>query len=233
MLPASDLYLSLGVSGNRVPKHLTNLPGADLSVQLNDDTAARVLGFGQRNEEMELRAVAEKIHPESVRVRPAEFSRRLDNLALDRGVDVSVVYLVREPARSLASFQSYQNRGADWYTGANTANIIRDYMHAYSFMQQLILKHPGPIVTYEAMASDLPGTLEGIFRSIDLIDPGEDAVDLVSKAIETHESFMAEIVTSPYMGLVGSPGVEVSTPRALQVAFESFLHEGRKIPRLS
>ncbi len=168
MYPGYELYDALELRGRRYPGALRETPRRQslaIEAQPNDgqlivDTRCEA-ELVHRVEALDLPAYGiEKFHP-------VFFDYDVDNLTarigtLEKtGVNVVVVYLVRDPKAAISSFLAYQRREPKWYRDLDNDAVMELYVNSYRCLQEMKAKRPGSVFDY----SDLIGST-GVARSV-------------------------------------------------------------------
>lgn len=166
------LFELLGLRGGRYPRALADRGDASVDIEITNGTGARIPAFElpagvvpAQLSEMEEPYTIEKIHPDFFLFDPQRLLRRLRGLE-SRGVQVKLVYQVREPARVAASISRYKRRDPSWYPSLQLDNLVPYLERCFRSLDQMVEILPGPVFDYRELTDDLAAVLQRIYRHL-------------------------------------------------------------------
>ena len=168
MWPTARYFNLLGATGRRYPGDLSPDAGTGEVLEVQPGVGGIVPGaHGSWDAERSLgspKIALEKIHPMTVDFDPDEMLSRMDHLARD-GIQVDVVYQLRDPVDSIRSFLAYQQRAERWHPDMSGEDVIAQYAASYEMMERLIVRQPGPVVAYPQF-KETPSHLAAVYEAV-------------------------------------------------------------------
>lgn len=187
MAPTADLFRALGGTGRRYPVDLSDTSDASLDIETAEGLGAAIPDYlpppGFRDRSGQPTFAIEKLHPMALGFDAAAFADRLSAVAAELPDGVQPLYLVREPADSLRSFLSYQERSPWWHADLPGSAALDMYLRSYEMIAELIVKLPGMVVTYGQLANPI-GLVTRLYRTINPDLGPEAALELAVHALE-------------------------------------------------
>jgi hypothetical protein len=168
------VYRQLGLSGRRYPRDLVCARGAAMDIEVTPGKWRKIPLFSIREDLPEVipafnmperRFAIEKFHPEFYAFDTNAFLQRLEKLE-SRNYEVRMIYVTRDPIASFSSFMRYQKRNPRWYPTVKGSDLAVYMEKSFASLQYAAERHPGLIIDYSRMVSDLGGTLAWIYNSI-------------------------------------------------------------------
>jgi len=176
----------------RYPRDLSNLKNCNYCIELTDGQWATIPTYNIQKEIGEIpekmlhgKYAIEKIHPEFFDFNPSVFEKNLSDYE-SKGIQVKIVYLVREPEAAITSFMNYQERNPKWYQRTKNDLLTQYMLDTYDSILKTIDYRKGLIVDYGEMITNLADVLQKIFHYLwpDLDREEMDFIIQVSQAAE-------------------------------------------------
>ena len=160
--PRYTVFALLGCVGRRYPLDLASGASGAAQVEVERGRWSGVPPFACEGGEAEpaVRArpyAIEKIHPHFFGHDEAAFLTRL--AALERKVQVEMIYLTREPQAALRSFLSYQRRNPRWNAQIKAPQAPRHLRRMYETLLRTARRRPGLVLDYDDLARRFAPTI--------------------------------------------------------------------------
>ena len=171
--PTPDITRLLGMGDiGRYPQGLSDTRpdiASDMTeVEIRDGVGAMVPRFDPPASLVEATSslpawVVEKVHPEFFDWDAAAFAQRLDELERERGVEVRLVYRLRDPREAVGSMLRYKRHEPRWY-GHVAADEVPAFMaKTYEAVRDLAVLRAGPVLAYPRGEDDAAEELRRVF----------------------------------------------------------------------
>lgn len=145
----------------------------------------------------------EKFHPHFFKFKPIEFIRSITHLE-NLGVEVKLIYLVRDPQAAITSFMNYQKRNQNWHKETTGKEIITYMQKKYKSILQISRYYPGLILNYADIKTNLEKTLQRVYHYL-WPHANLEEKNLIVKVSQTAEELTSrlkrvQITNSPFLG---------------------------------
>ena len=176
--PTARVWRELGIDGWRYPGAFHNVDGAWVPIEVTGGLGAAIPAYS-RAEIPDVKQVddadrwaVEKAHPQFVEFDANRLAARIQNLR-ERGVDVEVIYGVRNPLHSMWSMAEFKDRDPNWYGRLPIEEIPEFIAKSLDVLAKLYDLVGGNVVDYE----DLPDS-EVMTMLCQRLDPSWGAPDV-------------------------------------------------------
>jgi hypothetical protein len=178
--PTAELFTALGAGGRRYPADLSPDAGRGDVIEVQHGVGGLVPSVGIERRDLAVPAVAiEKIHPMTVDFDSDALTGRIDRLETE-GIEVTLVYQVRDPVESIRSFLAYQQRAEGWHADFASESVVGLYRSSYEMMGSLFSKRPGPVIEYATMRESTQALVE-LYLAV--FGGRDDLLDLAAAAL--------------------------------------------------
>lgn len=146
--PLATTWRSLGMNGLRYPSVLSDVPGATLEVEITDGIGALIPAMPRFDGWTSSAPwLIEKAHPHFAGFDADRFAARVDDLGA-AGIDVQVVYVVRDPIDVMWSMHEYKTRDASWYDDLSSDEIPEFVARSFRTLAAMHERRGGRVVDY-------------------------------------------------------------------------------------
>jgi len=171
--PAGIICKDLKLSKfRRYPMDLSNREDATETIEVSPGKWEKIPNFSasltgeldQKIGETEIYAI-EKFHPHFFQFKPFKFAKgltRLENL----GVEVKLIYVVRDPEAAITSFMNYQKRNQNWHKETTGKEVISYMQKKYKSILQVSRYYPGLTIDYADIKTNLEKTLQRVYNHL-------------------------------------------------------------------
>jgi len=153
----------------------------------------------------------EKMHPLFFGFDVNAFNQKLNRVRkVKRGIEVKLIYLVRDPKATICSFFNYNKRNSKWGPEAvdNREVIATDMAQCYRCIYEMSQRLPGFILEYRDMKADLSGIVQKMYEYLwpDADQKERDFMQKVSCHAVTATGRKRRAVSgNPFFGKVEGP----------------------------
>ena len=151
--PTVRIWTRLGMKGGRYPDAFHHAEGASLPLEIAPGFGAAIPAFPRADvpsiDDAECWAL-EKAHPEFVGFAANGLVARIRNLR-ESGVEVEVVYCVRNPIDSMWSMAELKARNPNWYRALPVEQVPRHIAKSLGVLVDLNDLIGGSVIEYEAL----------------------------------------------------------------------------------
>ena len=208
--PEAVLYEKLGIAGRRYPGDLLNQADSQYEIEVQPGKWSKIPKFDLSKDLSPLSRslhfapyAIEKCHPSFFDFDVDIFLARIEQLE-QLGIQVQLVYLVRDPKSLMSSFMNYQKRNPAWYSTIIEAELPRLIQKTYAAISQANIRKPGVGLDYAELKADLAYALIGIYLALwsELSRNHEEAILQVSQLAEQHTNRQNRVKAtgSPFLG---------------------------------
>lgn len=170
--PTPILYEELGLFGRRYPGDLSNQADCTYEIEVQPGKLDKIPQFDVvkdlkpklRKLKFEPYAV-EKCHPSFFNFSSELFLQKIEHLE-SLGVEVKLVYLVRDPKSLMTSFMNYQQRKPSWYREVVGEKLIKFLSQTYQCIEEVFKKRSGLILDYSETRTNMPQALLKIYEML-------------------------------------------------------------------
>ena len=204
------LYEELGLQGRRYPGDLSNQADCTYELEVQPGKLDKIPKFDIAQDlEPKLRKLqfepyaVEKCHPSFFDFNPELFLQKIEHLE-SLGIEVKLVYLVRDPKSLMTSFMNYQQRKPTWYKNIVGEKLIDFITNTYRCIGRVSKKRSGLMLDYSDTRTDMPQALLKIYKMLwsNLTKPQEECLLSISKLAlkNTNREQRVTTTNSPFLG---------------------------------
>ena len=171
--PNAAIYTHLSLIGRRYPRDLSGGTDATYDIEVTRGKWEKIpdfyvpetlTGTGLETEPDKNYAI-EKCHPEFFGFKTHKFLRKIEKLE-NQGIEIKMIYLVRDPEASFNSFMNYQHRNPTWYPSVRGRKLATYMDRSFASILEAAGRFPGLVTDYSDIKTDFTGTLEKIYTHI-------------------------------------------------------------------
>ena len=152
--PTARVWTELGIDGWRYPGAFHDIDGAMIPLEVTPGLGAAIPAFPRalipdiRQVDDADRWALEKAHPQFVDFNANQLAARIRDLR-ERGVDVEVVYGVRNPLHSMWSMAEFKIRDPNWYRNLQVEEVPQFIAKSLETLAEVHALVGGTVVEYE------------------------------------------------------------------------------------
>ena len=170
--PQAIIYEKLGIEGRRYPGDLSNQADCNYEIEVQVGKLDKIplfdvsgdLKSAQRQLKFKPYGI-EKCHPSFFDFHPEIFLQGIEHLE-NLGIEVKLIYLVRDPKSLMTSFMDYQQRKPSWYKDMAGENLIDFISKTYWCIGQVSEARSSLILDYADTRSDIAQALLKIYAML-------------------------------------------------------------------
>lgn len=167
----SVVFQELGLIGRRYPRDLSAGEDAGQSIEVTPGCWEEVPDFTFLPEASNdtvpqfdsNKYAIEKIHPEFFDFDTKTFLKQLVKLE-NSGVEIKLIYLLRDPDDCIRSFMAYQARNPTWYSGLGKQELLKYMDQTFASMLELANQRPGLVVNYFQVHANIRDELKKVYQ---------------------------------------------------------------------
>lgn len=206
----SVVFQELGLIGRRYPRDLSAGGESGQSIEVTPRCWDEIPDFTYLPEASDhpvpqidsSKYAIEKIHPEFFDFDTKTFLKKLAKLE-DSGVEIKLIYLLRDPDDCIRSFMAYQGRNPTWYSGLGKQELLKYMDQTFASVLELVNQRPGLVVNYCQVHANIRDELKRVYEflwpSQNLQQPG--AIEKICRYAERVTARATRATTgTPFLG---------------------------------
>ncbi|MGB3533569.1 MAG: tetratricopeptide repeat protein [Microcoleaceae cyanobacterium] len=154
----------------RYPTDLSNTPDATEEIEISLKNWEKIPDFDilslfpiEKKYTIYETYAIEKLHPHFFDFKSFSFLENLIKLE-DSGIEVKLIYVVRDPQAALTSFLNYQQRNSKWHRELNGERLVQYTLKQYKSILELCRYKDGLIVDYSEIKTNSELLLRKVYN---------------------------------------------------------------------